>query len=150
MGHPWPYPLALHPCRGAPAQCSSFRRPAGALIIPPSGFSERTLLFDKNNVAAGMNRASGPAAETADMSGLSAGMRTSGSGHGWPMRRAASKYQGFKDYGPESAKQGPGEKFPGLGRRGLPRKGCSHAVSAGWLLKRTTLRPSALITATHA
>ncbi|MBU2037585.1 MAG: hypothetical protein KKH95_00480, partial [Gammaproteobacteria bacterium] len=62
MGHPWPYPLALHPCRDVPAQCSSFRRPAGALIIPPSGFSERTLLFDKNGVAAEINRASGPAA----------------------------------------------------------------------------------------
>ena len=58
----------------------------------------------------------GAAAETADMSGLSAGMRTSGSGHGWPMRRAASKYQGFKEYGPESAKLGSarrqGDKFP--------------------------------------
>ncbi|MCD8522858.1 MAG: hypothetical protein LRY72_11420, partial [Saccharospirillaceae bacterium] len=60
--------------------------------------------------------ASGAAAETADMSGLSAGMRTSGSGHGWPMSRAASKYQGFKGDGPESAKLGSarrqGDKFP--------------------------------------
>jgi len=51
--------------------------------------------------------ASGAAAETADMSGLSAGMRTSGSG---------SKYQGFKGDGPESAKLGSarrqGDKFP--------------------------------------
>jgi len=50
------------------------------------------------------------------MSGLSAGMRTSGSGHGWPMSRAASKYQGFKGNGPESAKLGSarrqGDKFP--------------------------------------
>jgi hypothetical protein len=66
MGHPWPYPLALHPCRDAPARCSSFRRPAGAFIIPLSGFSERTLLFDKNDVAAGINRASGPAAMSDD------------------------------------------------------------------------------------
>jgi len=60
--------------------------------------------------------ASGAAAETADMSGLSAGMRTSGSGHGWPMRHAANKYQGFKEYGPESAKLGSarrqGDEFP--------------------------------------
>ncbi len=60
--------------------------------------------------------ASGAAAETDDISGLSAGMRTSGSGHGWPKRRAASKNQGFKEYGPESAKLGSarqqGDKFP--------------------------------------
>ena len=75
MGHPWPYPLALHPCRDVPAQCSSFRRPAGALIIPPSGFSERTLLFDKSGVAAEINRASGPAAMSDsfyDLSGMDA------------------------------------------------------------------------------
>jgi len=135
MPHRGTYPLALHLCRDVPARCSSFRRPAGALIIPLSGFSERALLFDKNDVAAELIRASGAAAETDDVSGLSAGMRTSGSGHGWPMSREASKHQGFKEYGPESAKQGPGEKFPGLGRRGLPRKGYSSAVSAGWLLK---------------
>ncbi|MCB2387287.1 MULTISPECIES: hypothetical protein [Oceanospirillaceae] len=50
------------------------------------------------------------------MSGLSAGMRTSGSGHGWPMGRVAIKYQGFKGNGPESAKLGSarrqGDKFP--------------------------------------
>ncbi|MCD8523146.1 MAG: hypothetical protein LRY72_12925 [Saccharospirillaceae bacterium] len=34
----------------------------GALIIPPSGFSERTLLFEIISSAAGINRASGPAA----------------------------------------------------------------------------------------
>jgi len=49
--------------------------------------------------------------------------------------RVVSKNRVNKDYGPESAKQGAGEKFPGLGRRGLPRKGCPNAVSAGWLLK---------------
>jgi hypothetical protein len=32
------------------------------LIIPPSGFSERTLQFEKNDVAVEINRASGPAA----------------------------------------------------------------------------------------
>jgi len=63
--------------------------------------------FDlKSGIAVMVFCASGAAAETADMSGLSAGMRTSGSGHGWPMRRAASKYQGFKGDGPESAKLG--------------------------------------------
>ncbi len=60
--------------------------------------------------------ASGAAAETADMSGLSAGMRTSSSGHGWPMSHAASKYKGFKGDGPESAKLGSarrqGDKLP--------------------------------------
>jgi hypothetical protein len=73
MGHPWPYSLARHPCRGVPAQHYSNRRPAGALIIPLSGFSERTLLFDKNDVAAGINRASGPAAMSDDFYDL-AGM----------------------------------------------------------------------------
>jgi len=70
----------------------------------------------KSGIAVMVFCASGAAAETADMSGLSAGMRTSGSGHGWPMRRAASKYQGFKGDGPESAKLGSarrqGDKFP--------------------------------------
>jgi len=70
----------------------------------------------KNGIAVTVFCASGAAAETADMSGLSAGMRTSGSGQGWPMRRAASKYQGFKEDGPESAKLGSarrqGDKFP--------------------------------------
>ena len=99
--------------------------------------------------------ASGAAAETADMSGLSAGSVNAPakptfppslavrcvSGPAmdnfvWnkieqpqadprakgrtpevsPMRRAASKYQGFKEYGPESAKLGSarrqGDKFP--------------------------------------
>jgi len=70
----------------------------------------------KNGIAVTVFCASGAAAETADMPGLSAGMRTSGSGHGWPMRHAASKYQGFKGDGPESAKLGSarrqGDKFP--------------------------------------
>ena len=64
------------------------------------------LLALKSSSAVTVFCASGAAAETADMSGLSAGMRTSGSGHGWPMRHEASKYQGFKEYGPESAKLG--------------------------------------------
>ena len=64
------------------------------------------LLALKSSSAVTVFCASGAAAETADMSGLSAGMRTSGSGHGWPMRHAASKYQGFKEYGPESVKLG--------------------------------------------
>ncbi len=75
MGHPWPYSLARHPCRDVPAQDYSNRRPAGALIIPPSGFSERTLLFDKNGVTAEINRASGPAAMSDsfyDLSGMDA------------------------------------------------------------------------------
>jgi hypothetical protein len=70
----------------------------------------------KSGIAVMVFCASGAAAETDDISGLSAGMRTSGSGHGWPMSRAASKYQGFKEYGPESAKLGSarrqGDKFP--------------------------------------
>ena len=74
------------------------------------------LLALKSSSAVTVFCASGAAAETADMSGLSAGMRTSGSGHGWPMRHEASKYQGFKEYGPESAKLGSarrqGDKFP--------------------------------------
>ncbi|MCT7359105.1 hypothetical protein [Thalassolituus pacificus] len=56
------------------------------------------LLALKSGIAVTVFCASGAAAETDDISGLSAGMRTSGSGHGWPMRHAASKYQGFKDY----------------------------------------------------
>ncbi|MCT7359419.1 hypothetical protein [Thalassolituus pacificus] len=74
------------------------------------------LLALKSSSAVTVFCASGAAAETVDMSGLSAGMRTSGSGHGWPMRREASKYQGFKEFGPESAKLGSarrqGDKFP--------------------------------------
>jgi hypothetical protein len=37
--------------------------------------------------------------------------------------RVVRKNERVRIYGPQSAKQGPGEKFSGLGRRGLPRIG---------------------------
>jgi hypothetical protein len=37
--------------------------------------------------------------------------------------RVVRKTERVRIYGPQSAKQGPGEKFSGLGRRGLPRIG---------------------------